>query len=163
MIVITAPKQKTAKRFLPIIIAGTALAGVAAAVLIGMSVKGNALLNSQTVFEHISIAGVDVGGMTAAEAKTAVEQSVTGKYANALEIRLPDTTLTIDPDKLNVSINSDAAVQQAMSYGRSGSAFDALEAAKAVEETPLALSLDAALEMNTAYVQQVLPQQRHGP
>ena len=156
MIVITAAKQKTARRFLPIVIAGTALAGVAAAVLIGMSVRGNALLNSETVFEHVSIAGVDVGGMTASEAKTAVEQSVTSKYASALEIRLPDRTLTIDPTQLNVSINADAAVEQAMAYGRAGSAFDALEAAKAAEQTPLTLSLDAALNMNTDYVRQLL-------
>jgi len=156
LIVITATNQKTARRFLPFVIAGTALAGVAAAVLIGMSVKGNALLKSETVFEHVSIAGVDVGGMTAAEAKTAVERSVTDKYAAPLEIRLPDRTLTIDPAELNVNINSDAAVAQAMAYGRAGSAFDALEAAKAAKKTPLTLKLDAALEMNTAYVQQIL-------
>lgn len=147
-------KQK--KVLLTAVITGTVVIGAAAAALIGVNAWGNSLMETETIFENVRIAGVDVGGMTAADAEAAVEQSATAKYKTPLEIRLPDKTLTLAPEQVAVSIDAAAAVQQAMSYGRMGDAFDAIAAKKAAEETPVEITLDAALEMNTTYIRQVL-------
>lgn len=137
-------------------IAASAVCGVAAIALIGAAAWGLILKNTNTIFPNVQVAGVDVGGMTAAEAKSAVESSVARRYNVPLELQLPDTTLVLEPEQVAVSLNADSAVSRAMAHGRESHIFAAVLTRLRGMGSPQDISLDSALNLNTDYIRQVL-------
>ena len=77
----------------------------------------------------IRIGEVDVGGMTRAEAREAVERQATGAFE---QIRFGDGVYSVPGEKLGVKVDAAAAVEKAYSVGRDGWAgervFDVLRA-----------------------------------
>lgn len=126
---------------MPVAAAVTVLAGLSAAALIMMGVRGTQLLQSHRIFPNISIGGVSVGGMTAVEAHTAVKTAMEAPYGADFEINLPDRTVILDADELSVRADAADAVAQAMAYGRQGTAFDALAAQETAVDIPAAYTL----------------------
>ena len=74
------------------------------------------------ILNNVTIAGVNVGGMTRAEAEAAI-QAVTGSTYTRQDmvVELPDTTLRLSPDKTGARLDVKAAVKAAYNYGRTGS------------------------------------------
>lgn len=147
-----AIKQRKKRGLLAASVTVTVLAGVAAAILIMMAVHGEKLLRSDVIFPNISINGIAVGGMTAEEAELTVKTAVQGQYTADFEVRLPDRTITLTADKLCVSADPGDAVAQAVSYGRTGTAFDAL----AARDEAVDLPANAALTFDEGYIRQML-------
>ena len=147
-----AIKQRKKRGLLAVSAAVTVLAGITAAILLTMGIDGRELLRGNTVFPNVSVSGISVGGMTAEEAELTVKTALQSRYAADFEVHLPDRTLTLDADSLSVSADVSDAVAQAVAYGRSGSAFDALEA----QSTAVDLPANAVLTFDEAYIRQVL-------
>lgn len=154
MILIAIAKQRKTRRVA--VIAAAAVCGAAAIALLGGAVWGHFLKTSNSIFPNVHVAGVNVGGMTAAEAKSAVEQSVAEKYSSPMEIRLPDTTLILEPEQVNASLNAESAMDKAMAHGRGGNVFSAVLARLRAGRVPVDIALDSALDLDTAYIRQVL-------
>ena len=124
LIPITATKQKKTRKIA--VITAAAVCGLAAIALIGNAVWGLALKNSSVIFPNVYVAGVNVGGMSASEAKSAVDRAVAEKYNTPMEIRLPDTTLILEPEQVAVTLDAEPAVERAVDYGRTGNIFSAV-------------------------------------
>ena len=75
---------------------------------------------SDEIAEGISVAGVDVGGMTVAEAKVAVRKEVAHRLDQPLRITHRKRSFTVDPALVDVQTNVDALLQSAMDESREG-------------------------------------------
>lgn len=74
------------------------------------------------ILNNVSIAGVDVGGMTQEQAVTAVQNAVTEKYnTQPMVVTIVDEQLELTPDLTGFSLDIPAAVEQAYGLGRTGS------------------------------------------
>jgi lipoprotein-anchoring transpeptidase ErfK/SrfK len=70
--------------------------------------------------EGISIAGVDVGGMRAAEARTVLSTRVEAPLAEPITIRYRGGQFVFEPESADVQTNVDALVDAALARSRSG-------------------------------------------
>jgi lipoprotein-anchoring transpeptidase ErfK/SrfK len=75
---------------------------------------------SNQIAEGISVAGVDVGGMTMPEARAAVAEEVANRLDRPLRITYRKRSFTIEPGLLDVSTNVDALLRSAMAESREG-------------------------------------------
>ena len=67
--------------------------------------------------EGVMIAGVDVGGMTAGEARRALEKRAAQVSDQPVTFTAGGKTFTVEPKKLGLTTNWDAAIQKALSEG----------------------------------------------
>lgn len=96
------------------------------------------------ILEHVSIAGLDVGGMTRKEAQNTLEQALAvGLLSQELEIQLPEETLYLSPTDAGLKANVRDAVSSAYAFGRE----DAAAADSALE-----IGLLAYLEFDEAAI-----------
>ena len=130
-------------------------AGAAVILLVAVLLWGSSLLRSSTIFPHVVVAGVDVGGMTADRAQEAVESAVAELYrTSTVQVQLPDQTLTFDPEQTNVSLDAQAAIDEAMAFGRSKGAFAAV--LQYLGRQDREIPLQTALDMDTAYIRSLI-------
>ncbi len=101
----------------------------------------------------VSIAGLDVGGMTRSEARKAL-RSAAGETLLQLDlmVELPEETLAISPGEAAVKLSVRKAVDAAYRYGRTGTE----EEKKAAFETGCQLGSAPYLTFDEAYVRGVL-------
>lgn len=74
------------------------------------------------ILENVTIAGIDVGGLTKSQAESVV-RSVTDKTfpVQDMVVQFPDGQLRLSPETTGVRLNVKAAVKAAYEYGRTGS------------------------------------------
>lgn len=81
------------------------------------------------ILNNVTIAGVNVGGMTRSEAEAAVRAVTDGTYTKQdMVVELPDTTLRLSPKDTKVKLDVKAAVKAAYDYGRTGTQAEQKEA-----------------------------------
>ena len=103
-----------------------ALAGVAALLLIA-TVLGLSLYafgHQGRIYQGVSIAGVDVSGMTEAEATEALQQDYSIYMNTPLMLTFEGKSYAITPSDLGMRLDEQASVEAAMRYGREGSLWD---------------------------------------
>lgn len=80
-----------------------------------------------TVYPNVTVCGVEVGGMGREVAIRAVESAVNRTYGSeTMSVTLPDQTLAIRPEISKISVDAEAAVAEALRYGRKGGPISAL-------------------------------------
>ena len=68
-----------------------------------------------------SIGGIDVGGMSKAEARRAIKDATKDTFSQQpMEVTLPSETLSLSPDQTRAKLNVRSAVKAAYQYGRKG-------------------------------------------
>ncbi len=152
------PQKKPAEKKpvqLPVILVSAA--AVVAAAAIGLYAYGAKLQAKDTIFPNVYLADVAVGGMTIEEAAAAVDEAVTftGK-APALQVELPDQTLTFEPEQTIYASDSLAAAHKAMAYGRSSNAFKAVFSYFSKE--PVNVALPTGLVLDEAHIRGIIAQ-----
>ena len=133
-------KKRAQKKAL--LLCGIALAVVLAVFLIGyFSVKSSVnKVAKDTIWDNISIDGIDVSGMKAEEAKEALAEKVA-------EYQKQKLTLVADGVKAEVTLKDlgfemkdvDKLVKEAVNYGKEGSVWERRSQMKGLEESPLNL------------------------
>jgi lipoprotein-anchoring transpeptidase ErfK/SrfK len=99
------------------------LAVLVAAVVAGGGVGALYLYDSSReslIAKGVTIAGTDVGGMTADEARAAVERQVAPKVARPLTIRYDTQGFVVPADRLRVAVDVASKVDEARERSRSG-------------------------------------------
>lgn len=77
---------------------------------------GNRILN------NVTVAGINVGGMTRSEAVQAVKRATQDTFTKMdMVIQLPEDALSLSPDKTEAKLDVQSAVDAAFAYGRTGS------------------------------------------
>ncbi|HZO05823.1 MAG TPA: L,D-transpeptidase family protein [Solirubrobacterales bacterium] len=72
------------------------------------------------IAEGVTIAGVDVGGMDADEAKAEVQRELLAPLKDTLKVELDDESWTLPGDKLKIRANIDEAVEEAVEESQDG-------------------------------------------
>ena len=72
------------------------------------------------IAEGVTIAGVDVGGMDASEAKAEVHRQLIAPLKDTLEVSLGKETWTLPGEKLKIRANIDEAVDEAVAESQEG-------------------------------------------
>ena len=130
---------------------------LALVVFVGLYAYGSQLESSKVIFPNVRIAGIDVGGLTVIAAQGEVEQSIADAYySQPVEVQLPDRTLTFDPEQTKVAVDAEAAVREALAYGRSDGPFLAVFNYLTSAGKPHDVELETALELDTGYISDLL-------
>jgi lipoprotein-anchoring transpeptidase ErfK/SrfK len=75
------------------------------------------------IAEGVTIAGIDVGGMKADEARQAVAQQVEAPLQKTVRVSYKKRTFKFDPDEADVRADVDAMVDEALEESRDGNPF----------------------------------------
>jgi len=109
------------------------------------------------ILNNVIAAGVNVGGMTPEQAKSALETAVGDTYAvNTMEVVLPDTVLAFKPEDTKVQLNLDAVIQAAYDYGRVGTPDEIKRAEAQSLVGQYVIDLLPYLQMNATYIHDTL-------
>ena len=89
------------------------------------------LVNSQSgIFSGVTIAGVDVGGLSRHDAVSRIESQMSTVIENlTFDVIAGDYSYTVEPGELGLSYDAGSAAAKAYNYGRSGGFFENVRAA----------------------------------
>ena len=101
------------------------LCSVALVVLIGIIAGVAIFLNSSKddglILNNVTVAGVNIGGMTPEAAAAALRRATDMTYSvEDMVIRMPDKTITLSPADTGAKLDIDAVAEAAYDYGRTG-------------------------------------------
>jgi len=109
------------------------------------------------ILNNVTVAGVNLGGMTPEEAKNALHLATDLTFAHEdMIVELPDTTLVLSPSKTKAELNIDAVIETAYNYGRTGTRE---ENAKIKAESLISvhhIALLPYLTLDTDYIRSVI-------
>lgn len=109
------------------------------------------------ILNNVLVAGVNVGGMTKAQAIEAVTQAVGDLYSTqSMTVRLGGTTLTLSGEDTGAKLDVKAAVAEAYQYGRTGTKEERQAAYDASFTSNHTIGLLPYLNLNEAYIRGVL-------
>lgn len=127
------------------------------ALVLGVMIYGFVLKADETIYPNVYVAGIHVGGMDRQSAIDAVDEVIASSYASStLHVELPDRTLSFTPDKTNVALDANEAIDAAMAYGRSGNPFSAVTNYYASRSREHYVDLQTVLDLDTAYIRSAL-------
>jgi lipoprotein-anchoring transpeptidase ErfK/SrfK len=94
------------------------IAGLIVVLAAGIYVYDNS--QKDKIAAGVTIAGVDVGGMDADEAKAEVQRQLLAPLKDTLKVELDDESWTLPGEKLKIRANVDEAVQEAVEESQDG-------------------------------------------
>lgn len=130
-------KKRAQKKAL--LLCGIALAVVLAVFLIGyFSVKSSVnKVAKDTIWDNISIDGIDVSGMKADEAKKALTQKLKEYQKQEITVNADGTKAAITLKDLGFDMKDiDKLIEEAVNYGKEGSVWSRRQKMKALENEP---------------------------
>lgn len=152
------PKRKSGnsrKALIGAIITATVLLVVSIVAAVSLFINANA--DDGLILNNVTIAGVNVGGMTPEEAAKAVHRATDLTYTQQeMEVYLPDTTLLLSPENTGVKLDVDAAVEEAFNYGRTGTKEENKKARADAMISNHTIALLPYLNLDTDYIRQEL-------
>ena len=149
--------MKKWRKTIPVLAAG------AAVVLAGWGITSAQAARAeekQTISDGIYIGEVAVGGMTAAEAESAVNTYVQGLAEETVTLSVGGNALHPTVAELGLGEDVEAAVSEAVNYGKTGNLIDRYKAQKDLEQgdevLPLVMTTDE--DMVKAYLEEHAPE-----
>lgn len=131
---------------------------VAAALLLVAIITGVVLFlranaDDGLILENVTVAGVNIGGMTVEQATSAVHRATDLTYTNEnMVVNLPDTTLELSPKDTGAKLDVDAAVKAAYDYGRTGTREENNKARANAAISSHTIALLPYLNLDTDYI-----------
>jgi vancomycin resistance protein YoaR len=106
------------------------------------------LSHSNRIYEGVTIAGVEVGGMTRSEARAAIREDLSAFNAQPVLLVADDMEFSLDPEAAGIFLDVDRTVETAFNYGRDGSFFERsgrwFNAIISGRESPIQVTYDEA-------------------
>lgn len=135
------------------VVAALLLAAIVGGVMLFLSANADDGL----ILSNVSVAGINIGGMTPEEAKSAIHRATDLTYSNEdMVVEMPDTTLLLSPADTGVKLDVDAVVEAAYNYGRSGTKEENKKAKEEAAISTHTIALLSYLELDTEYIRQTL-------
>src|SRR4051812_35693640 len=112
--------------------------------------------NAGRILPGVSIGGVSVSGLTAADAKTKLQASLPNVAAGALRIKAGSVQDRIGYSEIGRAYNIDSTIEQAMNIGRQGTPLEQL--GEQVRTMTAGVTLNPAVSYDPAALQQRVQQ-----
>ena len=124
--------------------------------LAGASV-GTYYLSQMTILDNVTVAGVDVGGMTKAQAIEAVNAAIGNQYAEkAMTVTVIDTPVTIPAEYSGGTLKVAAAVGNARRFGQIALPKTREAQRKTAQEEGYTVDLSAYMQINETAIRELL-------
>ena len=118
---------------------------------------GGGITDNGLILQNVTVAGVNLGGMTREQAVETLHAATDLTYTNLdMVVVLPDTTITLTPMQTGAALDVNAAVEAAYDYGRTGSLSERRAAKATVQAGEYHIGLLPYLILNTDYIRQEL-------
>ncbi len=119
----TASRRKSKNRTILIVSICVVTILLLAAIIAGVMLHINSNKDDGLILNNVTVAGVNIGGMTPEEASAAIHRATDMTFSvENMVVYLPDTTLELSPRDTGAKLDVAAAVEAAFNYGRSGTA-----------------------------------------
>ena len=113
--------------------------------------------NDGKILNNVSVAGVNIGNMTKAEAKAALKAATDNTYSTQpMVIRFPGGQIELAPADTGAKLNVNAAIDAAYEYGRTGTQEEREQALAASMNAEHPIALLPYLSLNLDYIRQQL-------
>ena len=127
------------------------------AIIAGILLFVNSNKDDGLILNNVTVAGVNIGGMTPEEAATAIHRATDLTYSSEnMVIILPDTVLELSPKDTGVKLDVTAVVEAAYNYGRTGTAEENKQAHADSLVSNHTIALLPYLNLNLDYIRQEL-------
>ena len=127
------------------------------AIIAGIVMFVNANKDDGLILNNVTVAGVNIGGMTPEEAATAIHRVTDLTFTSeSMVITLPDTILELTPEKTGAKLDVAAVVEAAYNYGRTGTAEENKQAHADSLVRNHTIALLPYLNLNQDYIRQEL-------
>lgn len=131
--------------------------------IVGIVYVSNADPYDNRILNNVSIAGINLGGMTKEEAYAAIEMEFGDIYSETdMVVTLSDTVLTFSPADTGAKLDVDAVVKYAYSYGRTGTKAEKEAAYQSSLSSVHTIGLLPYLNLDDAYIRSVLEEYASG-
>lgn len=111
----------------------------------------------ERILDNVMVAGVNVGGMTRSEAVRAVKQAVGSAYTRQdMVIYIAGTEIRLSPEGTGASLDIEAAVEAAYTYGHTGTEEEREQAALDSLTGNHTIGLLPYLQLDKDFIRQVL-------
>ena len=128
-----------------------------AAIIACVSIYVNSNKDDGLILNNVTVAGVNIGGMTPEEAAAAIHRATDMTYTvENMVIYLPDTILELSPKDTGAKLDVNAAVEAAYNYGRTGTEEENKKAKADSLLTNHTIALLPYLTLNTDYIRDQL-------
>lgn len=142
-------RAKRKSRLLPAVI----VVGLVVALAVGLYIYVSPAMKQDTIYPNVTVAGVNVGGMSKMEAEQAVREAMQSGYASeSMCIQLPDRTVELPSDVIQVDVKVEDAIDAAWRYGRTGSLLQRAAALRKAEKQEHKIELTADMELDAPAV-----------
>ena len=117
----------------------------------------NANKDDGLILNNVTVAGVNIGGMTPEEASAAIHRVTDLTFTTEnMVIYLPDTILELSPKDTGAKLDVNAAVEAAFNYGRTGTAEENKQAQAQSLVSNHTIALLPYLNLNTDFIREQL-------
>ena len=107
-------------------------------------------IGHDNILENITIAGVNVGGMSKQEAITALAEATQDTYSQVpMQIHIHKDTITVDVGVSTLNLDVESAVEEAYQFGRRGFYFQMIEEQKQVADSGYQVDVFPHLGLDT--------------
>ncbi len=150
-------QNENSKKALPIIAICLTVIVLGIGIFIGCVYFANFNTNG-TILNNVSVAGVDVGGMTQAQAVAAVQAATDNTYSQkSMVVKILDEQTELSPS-LCSGLNVRGAVREAYRYGQSGSESKRKNEQDVAATSGYAVNLAPYLKLNESAIRDALAQ-----
>ena len=133
------------------------------AIIAGVLVFSGSRKDDGLILNNVTVAGVNIGGMTPEEAAAAIHRATDLTFTvENMVITLPDTILELSPKDTGAKLDVVAAVEAAYNYGRTGTAEENKQAKADSLVSNHTIALLPYLNLNTDYIRGVLEEYGSG-
>ena len=134
-----------------------ALFSVAGVLLIGIIIALSVILSgpadNELILNNVYVAGVNIGGMSKAQAKSALSDVAKNFEQLDMVVKVLDTEEALTPSATGAKLDVDAVVNAAYDLGRTGSKSEQDKAQNAASHN---VSILPYLNLDTAYIEEVV-------
>ena len=154
-----AARRKARNRKILLVSICTVTILLLAAIIAGVLLFANANKDDGKILNNVTVAGINIGGMTPEEAAAAIHRATDMTYTvENMVITLPDTILELSPKDTGAKLDVNAAVEAAFNYGRTGTAEENKQAKANSLLSNHTIALLPYLSLNTDYIRDQLEQ-----
>ena len=126
-------------------------------IIVGVSMFLNAAEDDGLILNNVTVAGVNIGGMTKEQAAATIRGVTNNTYTiKDMVINMPDQTLVLSPKDTGARLDVEAAVNAAYRYGRTGTKQEQKEAREKSLYGNHTIALLPYLNLDLDYIQSVL-------
>lgn len=105
------------------------------------------------ILRGVIAAGVNIGGMTPEEARTAIETATANTYTELdMSITVLDSTIVLSPADTGARLDIESVINDAYNYGRTGSRSERQQAKNHALANSYIVPISSYLNLNTDYI-----------